>query len=158
MLAFMVDLHYRKTRDTVFLKHALPLLKREYAFWMRPGRRAVELRHMGKTYLLNRYFSARASERPESWLADRAASAGMRPEARRRFFAHVAAAAESGWDFSSRWLGADGALRGLLTTEVLPADLNALLLGVERLLAGYCKVFNDGSFRLYLKVLFIFVL
>ena len=64
-----------------------------------------------------------------------ATAAGLAPGAgRRRLWRDLASAAESGWDFSSRWLEADGgggAGAGLLascrTTRVVPADLNALL-------------------------------
>jgi alpha,alpha-trehalase len=57
------------------------------------------------------------------------------------FFRHIRAAAESGWDFSSRWfrpdpVGWDGGIRRGLptirTTDVVPVDLNALLYGLER--------------------------
>ncbi len=56
------------------------------------------------------------------------------------FFRHVRAAAESGWDFSSRWFRPDpvgwhGGIRRnmatIRTTDIIPIDLNALLYGME---------------------------
>ena len=50
-------------------------------------------------------------------------------------YRHLRAAAESGWDFGSRWLveGADGkySLTGIRTTHILPVDLNSLMVAME---------------------------
>jgi alpha,alpha-trehalase len=49
------------------------------------------------------------------------------------------AGAESGWDFSSRWL-ADGKTLGTIrTTDIAPVDLNSLLYKLERTIARACK-------------------
>ncbi len=46
------------------------------------------------------------------------------------------ATAESGWDFSSRWLRDPTDLRTLETTDLVPVDLNSLLFDAERLIAA----------------------
>ena len=46
------------------------------------------------------------------------------------------AAAESGWDFSSRWMRDPKDLRTLETTELVPVDLNSLLYHAERTIAA----------------------
>ena len=46
------------------------------------------------------------------------------------------AAAESGWDFSSRWLRDPTDLRTLETVELVPVDLNSLLHETERIIAA----------------------
>src|SRR5207245_4899914 len=59
------------------------------------------------------------------------------PAVRREgFYRHVRATAESGWDFSSRWLRDPKDLRTLETTELVPVDLNSLLYHSERLIAA----------------------
>src|SRR5437870_7495027 len=61
----------------------------------------------------------------------------MLPEARREsFYRNVKATAESGWDFSSRWMRDPKDLRTLETTELLPVDLNSLLYHAERTIAA----------------------
>jgi alpha,alpha-trehalase len=87
----------------------LPQLLREHAYWMdgaerlRPGqawRRVVALQGGA---LLNRYWDDRDTPREESWREDVAAAAQAdRPAA--EVYRDLRAAAESGWDFSSRWL------------------------------------------------------
>jgi alpha,alpha-trehalase len=51
------------------------------------------------------------------------------------FYREVRATAESGWDFSSRWLRDPADLRTLETTALAPVDLNSLLYQAERLIA-----------------------
>ncbi len=41
----------------------------------------------------------------------------------------IRAAAESGWDFSSRWLRDPRSLGSIETTQIIPVDLNSLLFG-----------------------------
>ncbi len=125
----------------------LPQLVREHSFWMdgaaklEPGnahRRVVALQNGG---LLNRYWDDRDTPREESWREDVATAAlSSRPAA--HVYRDLRAAAESGWDFSSRWLdapvaGADRklALSTIRTTRILPVDLNALLHKLETTIA-----------------------
>ena len=57
------------------------------------------------------------------------------------------AAAESGWDFSSRWLQAEGdstySLHSIQTTSIIPVDLNCLLYSIENTLAGVYQLTGD---------------
>ncbi|MBF3234241.1 alpha,alpha-trehalase, partial [Pseudomonas aeruginosa] len=48
------------------------------------------------------------------------------------------AGAESGWDFSSRWLDDGRELASIRTTAIVPVDLNALLYHLERTIAKAC--------------------
>lgn len=56
---------------------------------------------------------------------------GLAPAAAAQLWRELATAAESGWDFSSRWLADGTSLRSCRATRVVPADLNALLYQVE---------------------------
>lgn len=47
-----------------------------------------------------------------------------------QLWSELAAAAESGWDFSSRWLAGRG-LGSIATSTVVPVDLNAILYHAE---------------------------
>ncbi|HND88263.1 MAG TPA: alpha,alpha-trehalase TreF, partial [Saprospiraceae bacterium] len=118
----------------------LPALQREYAFWMsgstllRPRlsthRRAVR---MSDGSLLNRYWDDLDTPRPESYREDvELAHSVDRPAS--QLYRELRAAAESGWDFSSRWFGGEG-LGSLRTTELIPVDLNCLLWYMEKKIA-----------------------
>jgi alpha,alpha-trehalase len=84
--------------------------------------------------LLNRYWDDRDSPRDESYAEDLATAAAARGPAAITF-RHLRAAAESGWDFSSRWLSDPAALASIHTTDVVPVDLNSLLFAMEQRVA-----------------------
>jgi alpha,alpha-trehalase len=58
-------------------------------------------------------------------------------------FRDIRAAAESGWDFGSRWFS-DGRNRTTIdTTEIIPVDLNSLLFGLESAIQAGCEQRGD---------------
>src|SRR6266704_2638789 len=142
--AAMVGLYARAT-DTAQALHYLDALEAEHAFWMNgaerlapgPGqayRRVVRLREGGP--LLNRYWDDLPQPRPEAYRPDYEIAQTL-PEARREsFYRNVKATAESGLDFSSRWMRDPKDLRTLETTELIPVDLNSLLYHAERMIAA----------------------
>ncbi len=52
-------------------------------------------------------------------------------------YSNLASAAESGWDFSSRWFGRQGTLSSIRTKQIVPVDLNSVMCLNERLLADF---------------------
>ena len=56
-------------------------------------------------------------------------------EAQQHLYRELASAAESGWDFSGRWMAQEGRLASTRTTAMLPVDLNTFLFVSEALLA-----------------------
>ncbi|HLY53591.1 MAG TPA: trehalase family glycosidase, partial [Steroidobacteraceae bacterium] len=135
----------------------LPQLEREYEFWMEGAeglkagdahRRVVAL---ADGSILNRYWDDRDTPRDESYRDDLAlARASGRPPA--EVFRDIRAAAESGWDFSSRWF-ADARTKATIdTTDIVPVDLNSLLYGLENAIASGCERSGDhvcaAAFRL----------
>jgi alpha,alpha-trehalase len=138
----MIRLIAQRDGDAVYEKY-LPQMLREHAFWMegaealKPGgahRRVVRLRNGA---VLNRYWDDRAVPRDEAWREDIAtARESRRPAA--EVYRNLRAAAESGWDFSSRWLTDGRTLSTIRTVDVLPVDLNALMYELEQAIAkGY---------------------
>ena len=137
----MVDLVASKAADAdAVLAEYLPDLSREYAFWMdgadglAPGsahRRVVRLRD---GTLLNRYWDDRDVPREESYREDvaTAATAAKPPP---EVYRDLRAAAESGWDFSSRWLEDGQTLAAIRTTDLVPVDLNSIMVQLETVLA-----------------------
>ncbi len=133
--ASMVALVAKRKGDQAYLQY-LPQLQREHEFWMegadklpRGGvhRRVVKLQD---GTVLNRHWDDRAAPRDESYREDIATAAeSRRPKA--EVYRHLRAAAECGWDFSSRWLTDGKTLSTIHTSDFLPVDLNTLLHQLE---------------------------
>ncbi|MGH9382522.1 MAG: trehalase family glycosidase, partial [Thermoanaerobaculia bacterium] len=86
--------------------------------------------------LLNRCWDDQPRPRPESFREDYELAATLPRERRQAFYRNVRAAAESGWDFSSRWMRDPSDLRTLETVDLVPVDLNSLLYHAERTIAA----------------------
>ena len=128
----------------------LAQLRREYAFWM-DGEQALKagtshrrVVAMPDGSVLNRYWDDRDTPRDESYREDTELARSSRRPAR-QLFRDIRAAAESGWDFGSRWF-ADGRTRATLdTTQIIPVDLNSLLFGLENAIGAGCERRRDEA-------------
>lgn len=127
--------------------HYLTQLRMEYRWWMRgeaqarPGEPVLRVVRMPNGAVLNRYWDDRAAPRDESFLADvKIATGAADPQVTYR---DIRAAAESGWDFSSRWLADGKSLASIRTTDLVPPDLNSLLYGLESAIARGCAQVKD---------------
>ena len=136
--------------STAVYAHFLPQLRLEYAFWMRG---AAEV-HRGGTHarvvgmpdgsILNRYWDDRDTPRDESYREDiELVRKSGRPA--RQLYRDIRAAAESGWDFSSRWLADSRTLATIDTTDIVPVDLNSLLYGLEQAIHAGCERAHDDA-------------
>lgn len=139
--AAMVELVAESSDDPAKVyADALPTLAREYAFWMdgadflKPGGAYRRLVRLPDGTLLNRYWDDSDQPRDESYREDvETARSTNRPPA--EVYRDLRAAAESGWDFSSRWLADGKTLASIRTTAVVPPDLNSLMAMLETVLA-----------------------
>jgi neutral trehalase len=177
--------------DVAWLASALPSLEREHSYWMAPPK-AVAVYPPAtdgepvtmEPFVLNRYFVDALGPRPESYREDLATA--QSPEARawaaasaeqaggdkaneaaaaRAVYSELATAAESGWDFSTRWMtrtaqtsagcfteareaeGASSAfpLGSSRPTQCVPVDLNCILLKAEDFLARAYAAVADAT-------------
>ena len=137
-----------RDRSTAARRRRCEWMRIEHAFWMAgeddlpsPGehRRVVRL---SDGSLLNRYWDDKPGPRDESWREDVALAATTTRPAE-VLWRDLRAAAESGWDFSSRWLGEPASLATVRTTRLLPIDLNSLLYGLECAIAGEAGLLGD---------------
>lgn len=119
----------------------LPALIAEHAFWMEGAdsleegaahRRVVKLPGGA---LLNRFWDDATHPRDEAYFWDVRTAQSATGRVSEDVYRDIRAACESGWDFSSRWLGAPGELGSIMTTSILPSDLNSILFGMERFLS-----------------------
>jgi alpha,alpha-trehalase len=122
----------------------LPYLQQEHRFWTGDGTDLQAGEVSGRSVampdgsILQRYYDDRDVPRDESYRYDvETAEASNRPH--EDVYRDLRAGAESGWDFSSRWLDGGGSLASIDTTDIVPVDLNALLYGLERAIADGCE-------------------
>jgi len=128
----------------------LPELRREHAFWMEgeaglksgiAHRRVVA---MPDGAVLNRHWDDADTPRDESYREDAelARSSGRNAP---QLYRDLRAAAESGWDFGSRWFADGHTLATINTTEIIPIDLNSLLFGLEQAIKAGCARAKDTA-------------
>ncbi|MET0265007.1 MAG: alpha,alpha-trehalase TreF [Duganella sp.] len=130
----------------------LAALKREHAFWMRglaclpkrgPGACERVVRLADGT-VLNRYWDGKNTPRDEAVQPDLDTARDSRRPAP-EVYRDLRAAAESGWDFSSRWQIDPQRLSSVQTTAILPVDLNSLLYQLEGEVARRCAAASDSD-------------
>jgi alpha,alpha-trehalase len=138
--AAMVGLYAQATDTTQALRY-LDALEAEHSFWMM-GARAVRL---PDGTVVNRYWDDRAEPRPESYREDYSLGQTVPDSEREELYRNVRASAESGWDFSSRWMRDPKDLRTLETTELIPVDLNCLLYNLEQTIAALREFRGDAD-------------
>ncbi|MEO5817695.1 MAG: alpha,alpha-trehalase TreF [Gemmatimonadaceae bacterium] len=139
--AAMVGL-YATATDTARALPYLDAMEGEHAFWMAgaesvaAGDAARRVVRLSDGSLLNRYWDDRPEPRPESYREDYELAQRLPEGQREALYRNIRASAESGWDFSSRWMRDPADLRSLETTELIPVDLNSLLYHAERTIAA----------------------
>lgn len=147
--ALMVQLLARHKGNEVLVKFR-PQLVKEYQYWMqgaaqlKAGNAFEHTVRMADGSLLNRYWDASTTPREESYREDvlAARKTKQKPAA---FYRNIRAAAESGWDFSSRWMADGKTLPTLQTTNFVPVDLNALLYNLENVISRSYEVSGNKS-------------
>ena len=117
-------------------------MQKEYDFWMKGS--DILSAHNLTTYrcvempdgsLLNRYYDKYDTPREEMYRSDLTTAGMMNKDSARVLFRNLRAAAESGWDFSSRWMRDEKDLATTQTMDIIPIDLNCLLHHLEKTLA-----------------------
>eukprot|EP00026_Physarum_polycephalum_P006227 Phypoly_transcript_06269.p1 GENE.Phypoly_transcript_06269~~Phypoly_transcript_06269.p1 ORF type:complete len:584 (+),score=67.80 Phypoly_transcript_06269:239-1753(+) len=143
MLTQMVDRYFAVTADIEFLEQALPILNMEYEYWM--TNTSVEPQ---PGYILNRYYVINDAPRPESYFEDVTLAATLPADQAPGLYQQLSTGAETGWDFSSRWMSNEPYLASLITTEIIPLDLNSILYKNEIVLAGFYKILKQPDMQL----------
>ena len=142
--AYMVELLARLEGDSAYQRY-LPQLQKEYAYWMegaqtlKPGEATAHVVRLADGSVLNRYWDASDAPRQESWAEDRATAAQALERPPAEVYRDLRAGAESGWDYSSRWLGDGKSMATIRTTAIVPVDLNSLMFHLEQTIAKACQ-------------------
>lgn len=133
--SLMVDLLAKDKGNGVYSTYRKELLA-EYKFWMAgadtlsKGHAFRNLVRLPAGELMNRYWDSSDQPREESFRQDMT-SVGTTKEDSSTYFRNIRAAAESGWDFSTRWFDDNGGLETIHTTDLIAIDLNSLLFHLE---------------------------
>lgn len=149
----MMSDYYNATKNLTFVQNHLAAMETEYTFWM--TNRTVSVQRGNSTHVLNRYASVVNSPRPESYFED-VQTASSTNNSKRQLYQDLVSAAESGWDFSSRWFSQDPGtnltLDTIRTTNILPVDLNSVLCMNERILSEFFnRTGNQEKWKNYSK-------
>lgn len=139
--AAMVGL-YAKATDTSRALTYLDALEAEHRFWMdgaeriKTGEAYRRVVRLPDGSLLNRYWDDRPYPRPEAYKEDYRTAQTLPASQHEAMYRNLRAGAESGWDYSSRWMRDPSDLRTLEVTAIAPVDLNSLLYNLERTIAA----------------------
>lgn len=145
LLSAMVRAIYMKTGDIDLLKMAFPTLLQEHRFWTSGIHKVIVRDAHGAKHSLSRYYARWDAPRPESATTDMETAAGLTETKKKLLYREIATTAESGWDFSSRWMRDRKNLTTLHTTSIIPVDLNVFLLQMELNIEFFAKTLGESS-------------
>jgi alpha,alpha-trehalase len=136
VLSDMVLEVFQATQNIEWLQKSVKTLDKEYCYWMNPKNNKVVQFSDGA--ILNRYFANTTIPRPESYFED-IETVHLSAHKAEFTYLQLATGAETGWDYSSRWLSGPNTnnlrLEDIIATLIVPADLNAILYRMEKNMA-----------------------
>ncbi|ROT69953.1 putative trehalase isoform X1 [Penaeus vannamei] len=118
-------------------------LVEEFEFW--ENERSVEVQgRSGRSYKVAQYRAEVGEPRPESYREDYELAHTLKSdEAKEQLYVELKSGAESGWDYSTRWIINNntnkGTLQDLKVTSIAPVDLNSLLCSNALTLAQFYR-------------------
>ncbi|HEY3370425.1 MAG TPA: alpha,alpha-trehalase TreF [Prolixibacteraceae bacterium] len=148
--SLMVQLLAGERGEGVYAQY-LNSLQMEYDYWMDKTAATRHVVKMPDGSVLNRYYDQDSIPRQESYREDFEVAHKV---AQRTAVSNQAAVfsglcrnlrsgAESGWDFSSRWLADGTKISSIQTIDIVPIDLNGLMYQLELTLAQAYQVEGD---------------
>ncbi|XP_069362655.1 trehalase-like isoform X1 [Maniola hyperantus] len=156
LLIPMVKLLMDDIGDKDFLKQHIGTMDKEFGFWI--NNHTVEVEHNGRTYHMTRYSEQSQGPRPESYKEDIDVARHFDTvDKKEELYAELKSAAESGWDFSSRWFILNGTNKGNLTNlktrSIVPVDLNAFMCWNAQLMAEFHELLENFEKAKYYKTM-----
>ena len=148
----MMEEYYKVTKDSDFIKRHLPTMEKEFRFWVE--NRSVEV-NVGGKYQMFAYRVEVDSPRPESYYEDYRDAHNSFDDSvndQTEFYMNMKCGAESGWDYSTRWLmNKNGDTTNEITDnkcmDVIPVELNSYLCKSARILSDFFNLpaVNDAG-------------
>jgi alpha,alpha-trehalase len=150
VFSYMVELLAAHKGKATLVRY-LPYLIREYKFWMTGRKNLTEDESVYRRVVrlpdgavLNRYFDQKSTPRPDIYNEDIDITREAKTRRPSEVYLDIRAAAESGWDFSSRWLRDGKHMHTIHTTDIIPVDLNCLLVHLEQTIAQAYRILKQG--------------
>ncbi|TKR96298.1 hypothetical protein L596_010340 [Steinernema carpocapsae] len=146
LLTPMVYEYYLATGDLEFVQEVLPLLEKEYEFWeTQRSSPFLDPETKKEKFPYFQYRVLMKTPRPESYREDMELVRHLDTEDERHLmWSNVASAAETGWDFSTRWFAQSGPsmhdMKSIRTTSIVPVDLNAFICVNARILGSFYEI------------------
>ncbi|CAK9170796.1 unnamed protein product, partial [Ilex paraguariensis] len=146
LLSAMVYDVFNRTGDMELVKKSLPALLKEHDFWNSGLHKVIIQDAQGSSHTLSRYYAFWNEPRPESSVTDKETASKLTNVCgKTQLYRELASTAESGWDFSTRWMRNASDLTTLASTLILPVDLNAYILKMELDIAFLANVIGESS-------------
>ena len=139
LLAAMVESYVKATEDTAWGRRQLKALELEWSYWQR--------HHSVKVggHTLFRYSCTEGTPRPESYREDWLLAESLEEQEKEDLWRELRSAAESGWDFSSRWFLQGNTLAATSTSNFAPVDLNSFLCKAAGIIGELHKIGGDET-------------
>jgi alpha,alpha-trehalase len=153
----MVMLLASQTDTFEVAEQYVDVLRQEYDWWMdgahtaqSEGGVAVHVVALDNETMLNRYWDAGETPRPEFFRRDYTLAQEVIEGDRRQLWRDLRSESESGWGLSSRWQRVPGVAASTHMRDIIPVDLNALLYAHELALSDlYEALGQDGEAERY---------
>jgi len=151
VLAIMLEAVVNVTGNYSLAQYVLPAVEQELEWYGASDGSSYRAQQTAqiKGHTLHRYNVQVSGPRPESWREDQATArgAGLQPgsQAALKLWGELASGAETGWDYSSRWLRDGRALDTIRTSQIVPADLNAIMVAQLRAAARLQRAYGSKS-------------
>lgn len=153
LLTLMAASYMRYTQDVEWLKTNIKSLDKELRYWL--DNKLTTVKKDGVEYTLAHYQVKSTTPRPESYSQDVATASFFDNEQdRQKCYAELKSGAETGWDFSTRWIfdrnGTHFAnLSYIEASRVIPVDLNAFLCRDFKEISRFYKALGDQKNALF---------
>lgn len=148
LLIPMIKSYMDYTGDVQFLADNIQLMEKEYNYWITNHMTEVEID--GTKYKVGVYGDKSYGPRPESYSEDVDSAAIFKEsEQKEEFYAQLKAAAESGWDFSSRYFILNGTNKGN-NKDITQQKIHSYLLNFNRQSNKYQDtIYSTCGFKFY---------
>jgi len=138
LLTWCVDAYFQATQDLAFVQKLMPTLEKELDYFMKNKL----INQVGWKSHLFQFRVIASGPRPESYREDVESAEHIEDLlGKQRLWGDIAAAAESGRDFSARWFGSTGAQAGKMgstrTSSIIPVELNAIICSNLRIFSQF---------------------
>ncbi|KAJ8972941.1 hypothetical protein NQ317_013212 [Molorchus minor] len=148
LLSLMAGLYVEATKDVDWLEKNIDTLESELKWWL--NNRVIDIERDGVKYTLAHYASESGTPRPESYYEDIRTCAVYGEEEKENCYQNLKSGAESGWDFSSRWIfdpkgGTNSNLTHVEAKRVIPVDLNSYLCKAFKQLSVFYELLGDAD-------------